>query len=227
MKKIKIILVLILTVSIFSCSDEFLEQKDLFSANSQTYYRNAKDIGEALTGAYSVLPVEKGETFPTLTAMVLSDDVLGGGDGAGDGWIIPVDQFERNAREDLFEPLWRRYYEGILRVNTVIEKIDEAEYDDEEQAKQDLGEAHFLRAYMYFTLAEFFGTVPLITTAVSGNEPRAEVDVLFAQIASDMKLAVELMPSTSSDNLDRNRDGHATKWAAESMIGRIWLYYVL
>ncbi|MDA3893422.1 MAG: RagB/SusD family nutrient uptake outer membrane protein [Salinivirgaceae bacterium] len=225
MNKIKIILLLTFSVSIFSCSDEFLEQKDLFSVSSQSYYRNAKDIGEALTGAYSVLPVEKGETFPTLTAMVLSDDVLGGGDGAGDSWIRPVDKFEKNAREDLFGPLWRRYYEGILRVNSIIENIDQAVYDDEEQAKQDLGEAHFLRGYMYFTLAQFFGKVPLITTSVSGNEPRAEVDVLFAQIASDMKLAAELMPATSSNKLDPNREGHATKWAAESMIGRIWLYY--
>lgn len=225
MNKTKILILLSLVVTMFACSDEFLEQKDLYKVSSDSYYRTAKDIGEALTGAYAVLAVEKGQSFPTLTAMVLSDDVLGGGDGSGDSWIRPVDKFEINTREDLFEPLWRRYYEGISRTNAIIESIAKTEYDSEEQRNQDLGEAYFLRSYMYFNLAKFFGTVPLITSTVSGNEPRAEVDVLFAQVATDMKLAAELMNNTPTSSMDRNRDGHATKWAAESMIGRIWLYY--
>ena len=225
MKKIRIIVLLSLMVSVFSCSDEFLEQKDLYRKSNESYFRNEQEIGEALTGAYSVLPVEKGHTFPWLIANVLSDEMLGGGDNAGDGWILDVDKFERNRQENNFEPLWRRYYQGIFRVNSVIENFDKAEYADESRRNQDLGEAYFLRGYMYFTLAQFFGTVPLITTSISDNEPRANVDDLFAQIASDMKMAADLMPATSFAALDAQREGHATKWAAEAMIGRIWLFY--
>jgi hypothetical protein len=225
MKKVKIIILLTLMLSIFGCSDKFLEQKDLYRISNESYFKNDKEIGEALTGIYSVLAVEKGHTFPVLIANVLSDEMLGGGDGSGDGWIIPVDKFEKNAQQDCFEPLWRRYYQGIFRANSIIESFDQATYANENQRNQDLGEVYFLRSYMYFQLACFFGTVPLITTTLSGNEPRADVHALFAQIASDMKKAADLMPNTSFSKLDPQKDGHATKWAAESMIGRIWLFY--
>lgn len=225
MKKIRIIVLLTLMFSILGCNDQFLEQKDLYKINNQSYFKNAKEIGEALTGIYSVLPVEKGHTFPVLIANVLSDEMLGGGDGSGDAWIMSVDKFEKNPRQDIFEPLWRRYYQGIFRANSILENFDKAVYDNEAQRNQDLGEAYFLRGYLYFTLAQFFGPVPLITTTLSDNVPRAEVDVLYAQIASDMKMAADLMPNTSFDNLDPQKEGHATKWAADAMIGRIWLFY--
>jgi hypothetical protein len=225
MKNIKITILLTLMFSIFGCNNQFLEQKDLYSISNESYFKNEKEMGEALTGIYSVLAVEKGHTFPVLIANVLSDEMLGGGDGSGDGWIIPVDKFEKNSREDCFEPLWRRYYEGIFRANSIIENFKNASYTNEAQRNQDLGETYFLRGYMYFTLAQFFGTVPLITTTLSGNEPRAEVDALFAQIAFDMKKAADIMPNTTFNNLDPQKDGHATKWAAEAMIGRIWLFY--
>ena len=225
MKKINITVLLSVVVSMFSCSDDFLEQKDLYRISNESYFKNEKEIGEALTGIYSVLAVEKGHTFPILIANVLSDDMLGGGDGSGDSWIRPVDKFEKNAKEDNFEPLWRRYYQGIFRANSILESFEQAEYTNESQRNQDLGEVYFLRGYMYFTLAQFFGTVPLITTTLSGNEPRADVHFLFAQIASDMKMAAELIPNNKiTDELDP-REGHATKWAAESMMGRIWLFY--
>lgn len=225
MKKIRIIVLLSLIVPMFSCSDEFLEQEDLYRKSNASYFSNEQEIGEALTGIYSVLAVEKGHTFPILLANVLSDEMLGGGDGAGDTWIRYVDKFEKNPQEDRFEPLWRRYYQGIFRANSILENFENAVYTNEAQRNQDLGEVYFLRGYMYFTLAQFFGTVPLITTSVSGNEPRAEADVLFAQIASDMKKAIELMPATPFASLDIQKDGHATKWAAEAMMGRIWLFY--
>ncbi len=225
MKKIKTIIVLSLLMSVFSCSDEFLDRKDYYRKDNGSYFSTEKEIGEALTGVYSILPGEKGESFPMLTANVLSDEMLGGGDGSGDAWVRPMDQFEKNPREDLLEPLWRKYYQGIFRANSIIENFEKAVYTNENNRNQDLGEAYFLRGYMYYTLACFFGTVPLITTSVSGNEPRANVDDLFAQIATDMKTAAELMPAVNFNNFDVQRKGHATKWAAESMIGRIFLFY--
>ncbi len=225
MKKISQIILFSLLVSTFGCSDEFLERKDLYSKSNESYFRNEQEIGEALTGIYSILAVQKGERFPVLTANILSDEMLGGGDGSGDAWVIPIDKFEKNPTEDLFYQMWEKYYQGIFRANSIIESFDQAKYKNETQRGQDLGETYFLRGYLYSVLANFFGTVPLITTTTSGNEPRAEVDVLFAQIAYDMKKAIELMPATPFSQLDPARDGHATKWAAEAMMGRIWLFY--
>lgn len=225
MKNIKFIIIAALIVSTFSCSDEFLERKDLYRKSTESYYRTEKDMGEALTGAYSVLPVAKGETNPVLLSMILSDDVLGGGDGAGDAYIRLVDKFQDNSKQDVFSPIWERYYQGIFRVNSIIDNAGNAEYDNPDNLSRDLGEAYFLRAYFYFNLSKFFGKVPLIITPLSGNEPRAEVEKTYAQIASDLKMASEMLPSTPLASMDPARDGHATKWAAESLMGRVFLFY--
>jgi len=225
MNKIKIITIAALIVFIFGCSDEFLERDALYGVNNETYYRTEKDMQEALTGAYSVLPVAKGETNPILLAQVLSDDVLGGGDGAGDAYIRLVDKFEDNTREDVFAPLWQRYYQGIFRVNSIIDNSENASYENQDNLKRDLGEAYFLRAFMYLELSKFFGRIPLIVTPLSGNEPRAAVEATFAQIASDLKTAIEFLPAIPYASMEVERNGHATKWAAETLMARAFLFY--
>ena len=223
MKKIKYITVIAATLIFVGCSDSFLTKKDLFHKQDASYYSTPDQIEEALTGAYSCLPVDQGVNEPTMMAQIMSDDCFGGG-GDNDQQCLAIDQFQ-NYGEDLYDYFWQQYYRGIFRSNMLLKRFDQATYTSVNQQNQDHGEAYFLRAYFYFKLAEFFGTVPLTIDPAPVNLPRASADELFGQIASDLQNAITMMPAVKYQDIPRDRLGHATKWAAEAMMARVFLFY--
>lgn len=91
-----------------------------------------------------------------------------------------------------------------------------------ERTQPAFGESYFLRAMAYYELAQVFGGVPLRTTLESTNLPRASVDEIYAQIAADLKNAIEMMPAKIYPK-GSDMTGHATKYAAEAMMARVFL----
>lgn len=224
MKKILYILPVIIFLWT-SCSEDWLDQKNLYQKTDESYFHTPADVQEMLTGAYSALPVDAGQNHPLLVADVMSDDCFGGGDNAND-----IDGFHRTdnftiSNPDFYQELFDRAWEGILRTNLIIKRFDQVEYDDPIEQNRDLGEAHFLRAYFYFRLSKFFGPVPLRLQPDGNEVVRATPEVMYGQIASDMKKAIELMPSIRYQDIPVERLGHATKWAAEGIMARIFLFY--
>lgn len=223
MKNIKYLPLLILVILLTSCGKEFLEKEDLYEVSDETYYSTPEQVQTALTAAYSSIPQEAGVNDAILIANLMSDDCFGGG-GSGDTGFHDIDGFT-NSSEDLYLYIWQDCYEGILRTNMIIKRIDNAEYDDETEKNRDLGETYFLRGMFYLRLAQLFGNVPLITLPDAVNYPKAEASELFGQILYDLKKAVELMPSTKYTDISTDRLGHATKWAAEGFLARAFLFY--
>jgi hypothetical protein len=221
MKKLKYISLSLLLLAFMGCSEDFLNQKNLFEQLDENYYSNPDQILEALTAAYSKLTSNAGANNYNLTASIMSDDRLGGG-GIND--LVPHDADQQtNSAEDTWLEMWRTLYEGIFRTNMIILRFDQAVYTDEVARNRDLGEAYFLRGFFYFRLALMFGQAPLIIDPAPVNLPKASPEELFAQIASDLKKAIELMPNTQRVETERN--GHATKWAAEGIMARAFLFY--
>lgn len=67
-----------------------------------------------------------------------------------------------------------------------------------------------------------FGEVPLTMTTEPLNIPRTEVELIYGQIAYDLKQAISLLPSVKYNTFP---SGHATKWAAEALMARVFLFY--
>lgn len=203
-----------------SCGEKFLTHENLYEVNTDTYYTNAGQIFESLTGVYSRLtPPAAGN--PLILANILSDDCFGGGDSGGDSWVRDMDNFQ-NIGDSRYEDLWRTSYEGIFRANTLINNYDRAEFDDETLKNQMLGEAHFLRGFFYFRIVKFFGQGPLRLGDDELKMPSVSADELYAQIAFDLKKAIELM---SAEPYSTSMNGRATKWAAEGLMARVFLFY--
>ena len=85
-----------------------------------------------------------------------------------------------------------------------------------------LCEIHFLRAWYYFNLVQVFNGVPLVLSTEPQNLPKSTPDEVYAQIASDLKSAIEIGPATKYPEVG---DGRASKWTAEGMMARVWLFY--
>lgn len=122
-----------------------------------------------------------------------------------------------------FEPIWLNRYQGIYRVNMLLETIDRCkDFKTEDEKKKIMGEAHFLRALYYWDLVQLFETVPLTLKTEPENLPRATVEEIYAQMGSDMVKAIEYMPSVT---YNKTEPGRATRWAAEGYLARIFLFY--
>ncbi|MDA3930267.1 MAG: RagB/SusD family nutrient uptake outer membrane protein [Prolixibacteraceae bacterium] len=223
MKNIHYILILILVAAFTSCDEDFLVKDNLYEISDANYYSTPEQIDAALTAAYACTPANEGNNNPILLANLMSDDCFGGG-GTNDNGFHDTDAFT-NSTSNYYSSIWESTYQGILRVNMIIKRFDNAEYKDEEAKNQALGEAYFLRGYFYLRLAQLFGNVPLVITPEPLDLPKAEHNELFGQILYDFKTASELMNTTKFKNISDERLGHATKWAAQGMTARAFLFY--
>ena len=227
MKRFIYILLGILIFSITGC-DNFLNTTSYTKKNTSNFPQTVEDATQLVTGIYSVLNKENmGDNGDGLTNFFLSDiasdDMLGGG-GEDDKKIQALDLF-MNYQTDMLEETWGDRYDGIYRANMVLETIDQCSgWASDEQKNQMKGEAYFLRALFYFDLTSVFGEVPLVlNTDSTANLPKAAPEKEYGQIASDLKNGIELMSSKPYNSFVEA--GHATRWAAEAMMARVFLFY--
>ncbi len=232
MKKIYYIIAALLGVVAVGCSESLLDTENLYGKSLDTYYQTPTDIEEAMSGVYNAIYSPHPLSFEPLAANLMSDMMLGGG-GPDDIAGKNIDAFE-DPNEDTYRDMWVQSYNGIARCNAIIENANEADFStyfsstSEAQEFKDnaVGEALFMRAFFYFRLGKFFGGVPVISSVDQPKDgPRNTYTETFAQIASDLKLAIETMPSNSLASIPTERYGHANKWVAEAYLARVFLHY--
>jgi starch-binding outer membrane protein, SusD/RagB family len=220
MKKIIFLAFITISIVLVGCGDDFLNQRNLFEKDLDNYYRNSSEVDEALVGAYSCLALDEGINHPILIANLKGDECFAGG-GVADVEGNAIDQFI-NPKEDIFLPIYNRCYQGIFRINTLLAHIDKTVYDNIDLQKQQLGEAHFLRAFFYFRLAQIFGEVPLDLKPELDYPEKSTLPEIYGQIAFDMQEAINNLPNVA---YTASPSGRATKWAAEALMARIYLFY--
>jgi starch-binding outer membrane protein, SusD/RagB family len=234
MKKIKYLAFAMVLLVGAGCDDSFLDATNRFGANTDTFYKTRRDFDAALAGVYNTLYLAGGNVFAEehITATLLDDVVLGGG-GPDDQGAKNVDNFV-DPNDDTYKDLWVEAYNGIFRANSIIEKIETADLSkdfasaDEEQAykNQILGEMYFMRGFVFFRAAKFFGGMPIITsTTTPRNAPRATFTETFGQIAADLQKAIELLPPINPAAISAEEFGHTNHWVAEAILARVYLFY--
>ena len=111
---------------------------------------------------------------------------------------------------------WRTMYKQLYAVNAVTKMINPDTEDDD--LKFYLANAYAIRAFDYFTLAQFYQhtyvgnenkpCVPIITEnnqdeAGANGCARATVAEVYAQIISDLNAAIELLSNTKTERPDK------------------------
>lgn len=220
----KKLIYIILAAFLSTGCEDFLDSNNKTGKDSSNFPRTENDASQLLTGVYSVLgrPEPLGSCF--LTSELMSDDRLGGG-GPDDRSCKAIDQFKKSD-DDMFNNSWKAHYYGVFRSNYLVSELDNIAWSSQSKRDQIEGEVHFLRAYFYFDLSRMFGEVPLVLSPDPVNIPKSPASKTYAQIASDLKLAIEKLPNTPIGNIDRAKDlGRVTKWAAEALMARVFLFY--
>ena len=231
MKKLLYMMITGVMITITSCQDH-LDTENLYEKNLNTFYRTPTDIDEAMNGVYNALFVDGAHSNEHLAANLLSDLMLGGG-GPDDLTAKNVDKFV-DPTEDTYKSLWVETYNGVSRANAIIEAVTDGDFtryfdtaEDAEAFKNNtLGEAYFMRGFLMYRAARFFGGMPLIpTTDADRLVGRASITETWAFIASDFKTAAETLPEKKANQYPLAEYGHANVWVAKAYIARAYLFY--
>lgn len=219
----KIILSLSIILFLTGC-ENFLDTENLTEKTTGNFPATEKEANEMLTGIYAKLLFEDPELESQVyMAQLASDDCLGGNLSGSNNCATNFLRYTNNL--DGYYGLWKRCYTIISRANNAIGSFDNVKkWSSEKERSRHFGEAYFLRAYAYNELVQVFGGVPLRLTNEVSNLPRSSVDEIYEVIASDLKKAIELMPNAIYVG-ENSLTGHTTKYAAEAMMARVFLFY--
>ncbi|MBT3208070.1 MAG: RagB/SusD family nutrient uptake outer membrane protein [Bacteroidetes bacterium] len=231
MKKINIYIIISVILIAFStgCSEEFLERYPLDREVSSNFYQTEEDAMQALVAVYDVLGFQSSPNVswaPLVTmADILSDDSYAGGSDANDG----MDENELNTfniptTNKIVHAIYIKNYNGIYRANLLLEKIEDIVVSEEFKIRT-IAECKFLRAYFYFEQVRFFENIPLLTETIKGPSEYSQTQntptEVYNQIAADLVDAINDLP----ESIPTNESGRVTKWAAEALLARVYLFY--
>ena len=229
MKKI----IFLLTASIFAlvCCDKIdslLDTKNYQKADTSSFPQTEKDAEQLVNSAYSTMhSLYTGSIFRInlFRRMIASDDYYGGGSTSSKE-TTAADRLLAPSMDEDNSP-WKSYYNGLFRCNFALESISAMDDGLFTGDNKDwfLGQAHFMRAFYLWQLAERYETFPLTLSTEVENMPKAEVDDIYKAIADDLTDAINLIPAKYGYSRDNNLAGRATKYAAEALLGRVWLFY--
>jgi starch-binding outer membrane protein, SusD/RagB family len=159
----------------------------------------------------------------------MSDNAFGGtgnSDGLGYQMVDEFDKLRSPSDQSMYEKNWGAYYKAVFRANMLITHLDQVNWNGSESLRNVYeSEARFIRAYCYFDMMRFWGNVPLVTKPTTENVPQASADSVYKLIADDLTFAAANLPATGYGNQAKSTYGRVTKWAAESLMGRAFLYY--
>jgi len=164
-----------------SCSEDFLEPDPLSFYAPENIFVDAEGLNSAIIAC---IENTRSEIYldhcPFQAEQHCSDvAVYGTTDKAGvpmdlPNFMLPDDPMTRaEGAEVEFGRFWSANgYERIKTANLVINRIDDAEWESDEERNNILGKAYFHRANVYYRLVHQYGDVPVVLEEI--QEPKLD-----------------------------------------------------
>jgi hypothetical protein len=226
MKKYIFLTLFTIAFGFIGCKKEFLDLKPTDSQNSANFYKTPQQFQQAITGCYAPLQGLYNGSFWVMAEM------------RSDNTSYEYDPYDRsgNLKEDMDEfrelnnndypaVFFTGSYQIIGRCNVILTRLPAAKIDAA-TADPIVGQAKFLRAFNYFNLVRFFGSLPLVLTEVESVQQaymvgvKAPVDDIYNAIIADAKDAIAKLPVKYTAETDK---GRVTKGAAETMLAEVYM----
>ena len=222
----KIIPLVALALGMSSCQ---LDEEVYSSIFVESFYKTASDAEKGLLAVYDALGGLYGGPAATMVPDFSADQVYPRGVVGRNSLTLFTDEptytVQKSAGRTNESPqqLWISSYSGIEKANWIITKVPDATMD-ETRKKQIIGEAYFLRAFYFWTLAKNFGDVviktePSVTEAKAyfPKSPKADV---YKQIYSDLDQATQ----AGLLSYPANEKGRPSREAVDALYAKAALY---
>lgn len=221
-------------LAVFSCED-FLELEPVSQSIAvgntnadSVYFKSASEVEAALAGAYSDFKNEYYQLDYYVNGDAQADDAYAGGDNPDNFQIddYKLDATNRNVSRD-----WAYLYSTVGKTNTILNNIDALTDPGLSDTRREeiIGEAAFIRAFMYFQLVQLWGDVPLQLQEVKSISAdkldeiysiifpaRTPEDEVYAQIIADLETALPRVRTTAEHK------GYVTTGAVNAMLAKVY-----
>ncbi|NDP19570.1 MAG: RagB/SusD family nutrient uptake outer membrane protein [Paludibacter sp.] len=194
--KIKILLIALTTVLLYSCSD-FLQEQTMGVKTTANFYTTNDDLEKAVNACYADMNQlyrdhESGSLFRLLEIRL---PYMTFGDLSTErSTQESLSKFIYTPTDGMINTTWRRIYQGIEACNVFIEKVEgkKANFTDAMQTRT-LGEAYFMRGMYKYTLVRNFGSAPLPLKATAGVNDvylaKSSIDDMYTSLIKDFRTA--------------------------------------
>jgi starch-binding outer membrane protein, SusD/RagB family len=218
MKKVKYILaslVLASSLSLSSCSDDFLDTTPTSQIGDQTAYSTGENLMTIINGMHRNMYTRQnssqgnnGYTGQMIMSDVMGDDVIFPANG--NGWFVSILRWlstNNESNADAAYP-WNFWYAMTRNANNVITYGEDA-LGDQNFKKNAIGQAYAFRAFGNFQLVQLYGNRYVAGTnnnqlgivlrldpspaLLEEQKARGTVEEAYAQIWADLNKAEELL----------------------------------
>lgn len=237
MKKYFLVLFTLSVFSFMSCED-FLEEEVVTSLTTD-YYKTVEGLESLCKGNYKILRYKgdynAGEyLFGTGNDIEVyswsNADRIANGSYSSDSWAPGANIGSRttpnvvNFLGSYHAPskFTEGCYPSIGACNIFLEYYARLSAADQTAMAKRKGEVLFLRSYAYFILSNTLGACPLILSSYSSmpdnfSFPKSSLEDIYDQIIGDTRIAVDLLPETTTEL------GRLTKPAAAHFLAKLYL----
>jgi hypothetical protein len=233
MKKLFFISAIFIVALSFNSCKKFLDVQPVSqgiatgSTDSITY-KSASEIEAALAGVYSGFKNEYFELDYFVNGDAQSDDAYAGADNPSN---FQIDDFKIDATNSNVSRDWAYLYSIIGNANSVINNVAAVPDPNltQERKTEILGEASFIRAFMYFQLVQQWGDVPLQLKEVKTISaellpeiypilfpPRTASSEIYKQIILDLETALTGVKPTAPHK------GYVTTGAVNAILAKVY-----
>ncbi len=234
MKKIYISIFALSAYFFSGCSNDYLDvdQTESISTKDIELFNNDAGAATFVTAIYSKFLDWNMTSFSWIGLSSIASDDADKGSSPGDTGSDKdlMDALTYNASTPSTSEIFAANYEGINRCNQALSIIPQLDKADPALRARLLGEAKFLRAFMYFTLVKTYGGVPIIDHLPNPSSEEDRVMQLtrkssaevYAYIESDLNDDIAVLPNKSE--YAASEKGRASKGAAYALLAKINLY---
>lgn len=234
MKKIYITAFLVSIYFFSGCSKDFLEvdQTEAISTADLALLNNNEGAKSFVTAIYGKFLDWNMTSFSWNGMSSIASDDADKGSSPGDTGTDKdlMDALTYNPSSLSVEEVFIANYEGINRCNQALSIIPQLDKADPDLKARLIGEAKFLRAFMYFTLVKCYGGVPVVDHVPNPSsdadrimqltrKSKAEV---YTFIENDLNDAIAVLPNKSAYPMSER--ARASVGAAHALLAKVSLY---
>ncbi|PWG04740.1 RagB/SusD family nutrient uptake outer membrane protein [Polaribacter aquimarinus] len=220
---IKIVALLGVLLSTFSCSDEFLSPAPTAAVSGANFYTTEDQVFAGIINMYDGIQgvndtrsdSNHGIQMEFYVTEMRSDNTR---TKSGEGEASDFDFFRVQPENGLVADHYRSFYNVIFRANKVLESLDVVSSANKDKFE---AEARFIRAYVYFNMVRLYGDIPLVDKVITPDDTdiqftRVPTAQIYDFIINDFQFAIQHLDNSGSKN-------RGSKAAAQGLLAKVYL----
>ncbi len=233
-KYINCLIVAVMSLSLASCSQDFLDIEQQGVLSTANTYTTADDqttesfISSVYNLIYGTNPFEGLTQYTNWAILEIISDNSINGDKVGDSATAwdPMQEYRATSENTNYQSFWSYYYTVCYWCNMIIDKLPENQVVSASVKNQVIAEARVLRSWAMMYLVQLFGDAPLadhIMTGEEGNTPASESWKFITDELLDVAQSGAL-PTKSGLGGQKAIGGRLTTEAAYAILGKAYLW---